>query len=459
MEKLLPIVSSLLLCACATHVETQTSFTENIEVFQNPGQGWERFGHNTPSKNKVNFGAGYMRYMWKQLEPEEGKYNWKPIDDAIASFSKDGLPFYLRIMCVSSSGYPEKLQWPKWVMDKGAKYHEVLLKKPANAKYPDGKVPYIVPEFADPIFMQAHENFIKALAARYDGDPRIGGIDLGSYGNWGEWHCACLELGNYGGHRAAHSEEVRKAWADMYLKNFKKTQIISMTDDAAILKYNIGDSAPRVGMRRDGVGSPSHFKAWIGSERYSKIPNMGEIWKTQPVVFEFYGTWNNMRDNGWDIPYSFQWLLDNHVSIINETPVQIKTDKEQKLLNDINLYAGARLVPQSANVVYHDGKLNVKVVGVNKGVSKIYLPYEFVYEVRGADGALVAEKVSKCDPRSILTGEFEISDSFDLPLEKGKDYSISLRVRNIAKVLRDFRFAAKNLNEDGSLPLGKISLK
>ena len=459
MEKLLPIVSSLLLCACAAHVETQTAFTENTEVFQNPGQGWERFGHNTPSKNKVNFGAGYMRYMWKQLEPEEGKYNWQPIDDAIESFAKDGLPFYFRIMCVSSSGYPEKLQWPKWVMDKGAKYHEVLLKKPANAKYPDGKVPYIVPEFADPIFIAAHENFIKALAARYDGDPRIGGIDLGSYGNWGEWHCACLELGNYGGHRAAHSEEVRKVWADMYLKNFKKTQIISMTDDAAILKYNIGDGVPRVGMRRDGVGSPSHFKTWIGSERYSKIPNMGEVWKTQPVVFEFYDSWNNMRDNGWDIPYSFQWLLDNHVSIVNETPVQIKTDKEQKLLNDINLYAGARLVPQSANLVYHNGKLDVKVVGINKGVSKIYLPYEFVYEVRGADGKVVAEKLSRKDPRSILTGEFEISDSFDLPLEKGKDYSISLRVRNIAKVLRDFRFAAKNLNADGSLPLGKISLK
>ena len=91
-------------------------------------------------------------------------------------------------------------------------------------------------------------------------------------------------------------------------------------------------------------------------------------------------------------------------------------------------------------------------------MSKIYLPYEFVYEVRGADGALVAEKVSQKDPRSILMGEFEISDSFDLPLEKGKDYSISLRVRNIAKVLRDFRFAAKNLNADGSLPLARISL-
>ena len=49
--------------------------------------------------------------------------------------------------------------------------------------------------FDDPIFMEEHEKFIKALAARYDGDPRLGGLDLGSYGNWGEWHCTSLGLG------------------------------------------------------------------------------------------------------------------------------------------------------------------------------------------------------------------------------------------------------------------------
>ena len=464
MKKLLPLISSLLLCACSTHVETQTTFTENPDIFPNPGQGWERFGRNTPSKNKVNFGAGYMRYLWAQLEPEEGKYNWKPIDDAIASFSKDGLPFYFRIMCVSTSGYPEKLQWPKWVMDKGAKYHEVVFTKPANAKYPDGKVPFITPEFSDPIFMAAHEKFIKALAARYDGDPRIGGIDLGSYGNWGEWHCSGLGLGNYGGHRAAHSEEVRKAWADMYLKNFKKTQIIFMTDDAPILAYDLGGAEnPRGGMRRDGVGSKYHFKNWIGSERYKLTPYMGEVWKKHPIVFEYFGTVEYMQSQGWDMPFSLQWVLDNHVSIVNEGPLQPHQFKagteEEKLLRKIDLYAGARLVPQSANVAYHNGKWSVKVVGVNKGVSKIYLPYEFVYEVRGADGKVVAEKVSQKDPRSILPGEFEIADSFDLPLEKGGEYTLSLRVRNTDKVLRDFRFAAKNLNTDGSLSLGKISLK
>ena len=459
MKKLLPIVAAFALCSCTQIAQSQITFTENTDIFPNPGQGWERFStKNTPSKNKVNFGAGYNRFLWRDLEPEEGKYNWKLIDDAIESFSKDGLPFYFRIMCVSSSGYPEKLQWPKWVMDKGAKYHEVVLQKPANAKYPDGKVPYIVPEFADPIFMAAHENFIKALAARYDGDPRIGAIDLGSYGNWGEWHCACLGLGNYGGHRSPHTVEVRRAWAEMYLKYFKKTQIVSIVADPAVLKDIVGEGIPRIGLRSDGIGEPNNYHL-SGSKKYAEVKNMGEVWKHCPLVFEYYGTWDSMRERGWDVPYSFRWLLENHVSIINETPVQIKTPEEQKLLNDINLYAGARLVPQTAAVAYLDGKLDIKIRGVNKGAAKIYLPYEFVYEVRGADGKVVAERVSQKDPRSILPGEFEISDSFDLPLEKGGEYTLSLRVRNTNKVLRDFRFAAKNLNADGSLPLGKISLK
>ncbi len=463
MKKILPLFLPILLCACSSRFESQTTFTENTDVFPNPGQGWERCLEERDGLNNVNFGGGYLRFWWRDLEPEEGKYNWQPVDKAIERFAKQGLPFYTRIMCISTSGYPQRWQSPKWVFDKGAKYTETILEKPANKKFPDGKVPVIVPDFADPIFMAAHEKFIKAFAARYDGDPRIGGIDLGSYGNWGEWHCWGLGLGDYGADKSPHSVEVRKAWADMYLKNFKKTQIISMTDDAAILKHNIGDGVPRVGMRRDGVGSPSHFKTWIGAKRYSKIPNMGEVWKYQPIVFESFQSVDKMKSWGWDILFSLNWMLENHVSIVNEGPFQPHQIKagtpEAEALRNVDLYAGARLVPQAANLFYHNGKMDVKLVGVNKGVAKIYLPYEFVYEVRGADGALVAEKVSKCDPRSILTGEFEISDSFDLPLEKGKDYSISLRVRNIAKVLRDFRFAAKNLNEDGSLPLGKFSLR
>lgn len=37
--------------------------------------------------------------------------------------------------------------------------------------------------------MAEHKRFIAALGQRYDGNPLIAGLDIGSYGHWGEWHC------------------------------------------------------------------------------------------------------------------------------------------------------------------------------------------------------------------------------------------------------------------------------
>jgi hypothetical protein len=44
------------------------------------------------------------------------------------------------------------------------------------------------PDYEDPLLRQALTNFIAALGARYDGDPRIGFITVGLLGFWGEWH-------------------------------------------------------------------------------------------------------------------------------------------------------------------------------------------------------------------------------------------------------------------------------
>lgn len=170
-----------------------------------------------------------------------------------------------------------------------------------------------------------------------------------------------------------------------------------MTDDHETLEYALGDGEkPRVGMRRDGVGSPSHFKRWIGTFPYEKITRMGDVWKDMPMFFEFFASVKMMRGWGWDIPYSLKWVLKNHASLVNEGPLgpdQIaEGSSEEKLLRDIDLYAGARLVPEKARVECEDGVIKVRVEGTNKGVSKIYLPYEFVYEFKRPRGKCCRRK-------------------------------------------------------------------
>ena len=154
--------------------------------------------------------------------------------------------------------------------------------------------------------------------------------------------------------------------------------------------------------------------------------------------------------------------MQNHVSIVNDVPINPKQIEpgtpEDEGRKKIDLYAGARLVPQTANIVISGKNIAVNIKGVNKGVSKIYLPYKMKYEIRNSCGEVVMNKISSCNPTTILPGKFEISDNITHSLKNGEEYNLSLKVYHTKKIFKDFRFAAKNLTSDGSLDLGKCKI-
>ncbi len=456
IKKLPAFAIALFLAAHALCGET-LSFKERADIFSNPGQGFSCNSLWFNPETKVNYGAGYIRYDWADLSPEDGVYNFEPIEKALDFFAEHGLPFYFRIMCANfHSG--KYFSTPEWVFKKGAKFSEFEGMEYDAGGGKKGNL-HVAPRFDDPVFLEEHKKFIKALAERFDGDPRLGGLDLGSFGNWGEWHCYGLGLEN----PKMYSFEIRRQYADMYLENFKKSDIFFMTDDAEVLAYARGEKKkPRVGMRRDGVGSPDHFKRWIGTETYKDVREMGGIWKYKPIFFEFYGDVGFLKKEGWDIVFSAGWLIENHVSLVNEIPLHPEQledgSAERAALDRVCLYAGARLVPQSAEVNFKDGKVSVKISGVNKGASRIYLPYRIVYEIRDASGNVAVERVSSCDPRGIFPGNFEISDNFGVSLAPGR-YALSLRICHAEGVFKDFLFAVKTPNADGSLDLGGFEVE
>ena len=453
-KKILPILS-LFAISCVFAGTNRIEFKENENPFQNPGQGWAANSAYAPDYG-LFCGAGYIRYDWSTLQPTEDSIDWERFEKDINSFAKKGLPFYFRIMTANFHSW-KKYSSPEWLFLKGAKGYDY---EGVKYKLPDGteSTDHVVPDFSDPIYLETHEKFIKALAKRYDGDPRIGGLDLGSYGNWGEWHCT----GFKGLKMEKAPLEIRRRIADMYLKNFKKTDIFFMTDDYEVLEYALGKGKKaKVGMRRDGIGSPWHFNRWIGTFPYEKITRMGDVWKDKPVFFEFFCGVKAFHEKDWDIAYSCDWILNNHVSLVNVGPLgpQDTEGKERGAVDKVSRYAGARLVAKSAEVSFDGGKIEVVIEGENKGASRIYLPYKMKYELRDSSGQVVFEKVSSKDPRKILPSEFTVRDSFKVALKSGQEYSLSLRVYHTKKVFKDFRFAVEGLNEDGSLPLGKISLK
>lgn len=165
----------------------------------------------------ITYGSGYQR--WDVLNPEKDVYDWSTLEALLEELEKNGLGYALRVLPytpspISGNDTPiEKYDWtPAWVYAAGAKKITATLQgKGYRAQ---------VPVWDDPVYLQAAKDFGTALAAKYDGDPRIEYIDIRSFGEWGEWHASHLDGSEM------PSEKIQKEMLDHYASVFHKTQLV-----------------------------------------------------------------------------------------------------------------------------------------------------------------------------------------------------------------------------------------
>jgi hypothetical protein len=86
------------------------------------------------------------------------------------------------------------------------------------------------PDYEDPRLRTALTNFIHAFGARYDGDPRLGFVEVGLLGTWGEWH-------NHPNHQWFASKTVQREVLNAYEAAFRRTKLL--------LRYPAGPDHPR----------------------------------------------------------------------------------------------------------------------------------------------------------------------------------------------------------------------
>jgi hypothetical protein len=150
----------------------------------NPLKGFLPFqGHytNFPHSMEWNYIA------WKDIQTDFDTFNWDPIDALLQDVASRGHQAAFRIY----ADYPNK---PYALPDFLASVPKHAYTDPSNGL----DATSYSPDYDDPNLIRAMTNTIRALGARYDGDPRIGFITVGFLGFWGEWHtyresCACNE--------------------------------------------------------------------------------------------------------------------------------------------------------------------------------------------------------------------------------------------------------------------------
>ena len=198
------------------------------EALANPGMGWvlhyydnipDNYGSRLAPSDTVDDFPGlsvvYLRIPWSYIEPEEGRFNWSVLDTPAQRWVAKGKQIALRITCCESW-----LRWatPEWVHRAGAKGYDF---EPWVGVKEGG--PYWEPDYSDPIFLQKLDNFLGALAKRYDGSPEVAFIDIGSLGVWGEGH-------TFASTRLPIALETFQRHIDLHLKHFKRTLLVANDD-------------------------------------------------------------------------------------------------------------------------------------------------------------------------------------------------------------------------------------
>ena len=172
---------------------------------------------NNRAWDLVSYGSGYQQ--WNKLNPEKGVYDWTELEKLLNALAEHNMGYALRVLPYTpsfiKSDFPpeEEYDWtPPFVYEMGAKKIQIDLRGTEYHAY--------APVWDDSIYIWAAKEFAKALAEKYDGDPRIEYIDVRTFGEWGEWHTSHM-LGS-----VMPADSVLKDMLDYYASVFKKTQLV-----------------------------------------------------------------------------------------------------------------------------------------------------------------------------------------------------------------------------------------
>ena len=423
----------------------RVTFRETDTLFANPGAGWMSQNRSPKGEPRFPCSVVYIRFNWADTEPAEGQYDWTLIDDVIAAWKPRGAAVSMRVMTCSahSAGYYTS---PKWLFDAGCKgfEYEVGGGDPTSG---GTRITRIEPDYADPLYLAKHGAFIQALGKRYDGHPGVEFLDIGSYGNWGEWHTK---------HPAP--EDVRRRIVDLYLNAFKKTPLVFMSDDAAVLPYALEHGA---GFRRDGVGSPWHEQNWIGSKKYAAVSRMADTWKTAPVVFEWFGDYAYLKSRGWSFDAAVDFMLNNHVAMINDNIGRFPPEALPQLQKLARL-AGYRFVLRELAhppTVTRGTSFSLNMKWANVGVGKLYRPFKLHLSLLDAAGQQAFDTEAKADPRDWLPGERDVAETVQLPVAlKPGDYALAVTLADASGQRPPLRLAIDAPEQAGRYSVSTVKV-
>jgi hypothetical protein len=473
----------------------------------------------------------YGRLSWHSLEPTEGRYDFSILDNVLqpcpAARDAPCLPkggrFGFRIMPLNpqvnsdtnlttgSDGYPVYADVPAYL--ETAEHGWLLPVDPEDKTQGH----YFIPDWNDHFFLDRVDALLHALGNRYNGDPRLGWIDIGLYGSWGEWHTAGLPdqadykgaipyaatdkyyslntqawAENHGGQAGAYQAGLsvsKNRIIDAHLNAFPDTQLLMLTADGDGVCHALA-SSENVGLRRDSLGANDFTyqfpTALPGCDTKADQEKILSRWMTAPFIVEPYGNGSSptfpcqtFTPSSTTGDYElYGQVAQYHVAAVKNAsfctgPWSALSTPEQQAVLWTGVHAGYRLAPVSISVksLPQPGQLArllfLTTSWANTGVTPAYDPWSVTFSLwtsgAEADQKEIASFASGIDLRKVLptgSGTFGFSDSIELPgdLASGQ-YELRITVADPAGYMLPMQLALQGAHADGSYSLGMLTIE
>jgi hypothetical protein len=396
------------------HAETITVRpTDNGEALVNPGMGWTlhyysniptNYGSKLAPSDTIDYFPGlstiYLRIPWCFLEPEEGRFNWPLLDTPAQRWIDRGLRVAFRF---TTSENWNRSGTPDWVIEAGA---ERIFYKFGQGPVPEGESPLWDPVYDDPVFLEKLGNFLEAAGRRYNGNPNVDFIDVGTFGMWGEGHTHMAS-------QVAESDllRIQKLHIDLHLKHFPDTQLCISDDfvghdrpgtDFEITNYALSRG---VSLRDDSILVQPTPRQWYHAEL------AGRFWPTLPVILEHEHYGSSVLRGAWkDGSQLLEAVELYHASYmsIHWWPDEFY-QKNKDLIEKINLRLGYRILPTEItwpDTIPIDEWFTVNWTWANRGVAPC-LPGGFpALTIKDDQGGIVSVLVDEgFNARDLTVGE------------------------------------------------------
>jgi hypothetical protein len=318
------------------------------------------------------------------------------------------------------------------------------------------------PDYDHPLMVAEMLTLIEALGQSYDGDPRVGFIQTGLLGKWGEWH-------TYPDEDWMANETTQRTVLAAFENAFSSTQFLTRYPTEITQDYRVGyhdDSFAFATLPETGDEDEDWY-FWV----QMAAMGMTDIWQTVPIGGEvrpeiqakvFY-------DHGFQGQNFLKCVYTTHASWMLMSAVFWPDEYDYGHMNPDDL---ARAADGSRHMGYDfracwvlpeynaiSKQLNATVVISNKGVAPFYYNWTIDFGILDRENNPLVIIKSNQTIGGLLPGDTKVyAESLDnIHLENYSNCSVAIRVPNVLDGGMPIRFSNAVVSSDGWVSLFSLS--